>query len=181
MDGNSATESTETMAAEPQQTAPEAAQPATDWQAEAARWQAESRKWEGRSKSNSDKAKAYDSLTAEHEALKAEHATASERIAALERELGDLKASGERAEAVAAVAAEEKVDAELLSMMGGGTADEIRANAKKLAAKVGTLHAYPQVGDRGASSAPGMTKQEISKLRGRAQLDAIQQNMSLYR
>lgn len=180
MDGNSAPAPApapaEPTAVEPQQA------PATDWQAEAARWQAESRKWEGRSKSNSDKAMAYNSLTAEHETLKAEHTAASERIAALERELGDLKASGERAETVAAVAAEERVDAELLSMMGGGTADEIRANAKKLAAKVGTLHAYPQVGDRGAApGGTGMTKQDISKLRGRAQLDAIQQNISLYR
>lgn len=145
-------------------------------------WQAEARKWEERSKANRDKAKAYDELSEAHEALKAEHGTAAERIAALERELGEMRAAKERDASVADAAARHKVDPELLSMMAGTTAEEIDANAEALAKKVGALRRYPEVGDQGASSAkPTATKADIAKLRGKAQFDAIAQNIGLYR
>lgn len=158
------------------------AEEATETAAPEKDWQAEARKWEERSKANRDKAKAYDELAEAHEALKAEHGAASERVAALEKELGEMRAAKERDASVADAAARHRVDPELLSMMAGATAEEIEANAAALAEKVGTLRRYPEVGDQGASSAkPSATKADISKLKGRAQLEAIAQNIDLYR
>lgn len=155
--------------------------PATDWQAESAKWQAESRKWEERSKANRDKAKAYDALSDEHEALKAERDKAAERIAELEKQLGAATAAKARDEAVAAAAAAHKVDQEVLAMMTGETPEEIEANAAKLAERLGTVRLYPQVGDQGAAKPAGTSRESIAKLKGRAQLDAIRENIGLYK
>lgn len=175
-DGMSDTDAT-TAAAE---TTPQE-QPATDWQAESAKWQAESRKWEERSKANRDKAKAYDALSDEHEALKAERDKAAERIAELEKQLGAATAAKARDEAIAAAAAAHKVDPEILAMTAGDTPEEIEANAAKLAERLGTVRLYPQVGDQGAAKPAGMSRESIAKLKGRAQLDAIRENISLYK
>ena len=153
----------------------------TDWQAESARWQAESRKWEERSKANRDKAKAYDALAEEHEALKSERDKDAERIAELERQLGAATAAKAREEAVAAAAAAHKVDPEILAMTAGETPEEIEANAAKLAERLGTVRLYPQVGDQGAAKPAGMSRESIAKLKGRAQLDAIRENIGLYK
>ena len=155
--------------------------PATDWQAESAKWQAESRKWEERSKANRDKAKAYDALNDEHEALKAERDKAAERIAELEKQLGAATAAKAREEAVAAAAAAHKVDPEILAMTAGETPEEIEANAAKLAERLGTVRLYPQVGDQGAAKPAGTSRESIAKLKGRAQLDAIRNNIELYK
>ena len=153
----------------------------TDWQAESAKWQAESRKWEERSKANREKAKAYDELTEAHEAVKADYAKASERIAELEKALGAATAAKAREEAVAAAAAAHGVDAEILAMTAGETPEEIEANALKLAERLGAQRRYPQTVDMGAAKPSGMSRESISKLKGRAQLDAIRENISLYR
>lgn len=158
-----------------------AEQPATDWQAESAKWQAESRKWEERSKANRDKAKAYDALSDEHEALKAERDKAAERIAELEKQLGAATAAKAREEAIAAAAAAHKVDPEILAMTAGETPEEIEANAAKLAERLGTVRLYPQVGDQGAAKPAGTSRESIAKLKGRAQLDAIRNNIELYK
>lgn len=171
---------TDAAAKETAETATQEA-PATDWQAESAKWQAESRKWEERSKANRDKAKAYDALSDEHEALKAEHGKAAERIAELERQLGAATAAKARDEAVAAAAAAHKVDPEILAMTAGDTPEEIEANAAKLAERLGTVRLYPQVGDQGAAKPAGTSRESIAKLKGRAQLDAIRENIGLYR
>lgn len=155
--------------------------PATDWQAESAKWQAESRKWEERSKANRDKAKAYDALSDEHEALKAERDKATERIAELEKQLGAATAAKARDEAIAAAAAAHKVDPEILAMTAGETPEEIEANAAKLAERLGTVRLYPQVGDQGAAKPAGTSRESIAKLKGRAQLDAIRNNIDLYK
>lgn len=155
--------------------------PATDWQAESAKWQAESRKWEERSKANRDKAKAYDALSDEHEALKAERDKAAERIAELEKQLGAATAAKARDEAIAAAAAAHKVDPEILAMTAGETPEEIEANAAKLAERLGTVRLYPQVGDQGAAKPAGTSRESIAKLKGRAQLDAIRNNIDLYK
>lgn len=155
--------------------------PATDWQAESAKWQAESRKWEERSKANREKAKAYDALSDEHEALKAERDKAAERIAELEKQLGAATAAKARDEAIAAAAAAHKVDPEILAMTAGDTPEEIEANAAKLAERLGTVRLYPQVGDQGAAKPAGMSRESIAKLKGRVQLDAIRENISLYK
>lgn len=155
--------------------------PATDWQAESAKWQAESRKWEERSKANRDKAKAYDALSDEHEALKAERDKAAERIAELEKQLGAATAAKARDEAIAAAAAAHKVDPEILAMTAGETPEEIEANAAKLAERLGTVRLYPQVGDQGAAKPAGTSRESIAKLKGRAQLDAIRNNIELYK
>lgn len=155
--------------------------PATDWQAESAKWQVESRKWEERSKANRDKAKAYDALSDEHEALKAERDKAAERIAELEKQLGAATAAKARDEAIAAAAAAHKVDPEILAMTAGETPEEIEANAAKLAERLGTVHLYPQVGDQGAAKPAGTSRESIAKLKGRAQLDAIRNNIELYK
>lgn len=155
--------------------------PATDWQAESAKWQAESRKWEERSKANRDKAKAYDALSDEHEALKAERDKAAERIAELEKQLGAATAAKARDEAIAAAAAAHKVDPEILAMTAGETPEEIEANAAKLAERLGTVRLYPQVGDQGAAKSAGTSRESIAKLKGRAQLDAIRNNIELYK
>ena len=155
--------------------------PATDWQAESAKWQAESRKWEERSKANRDKAKAYDALSDEHEALKAERDKAAERIAELEKQLGAATAATARDEAIAAAAAAHKVDPEILAMTAGETPEEIEANAAKLAERLGTVRLYPQVGDQGAAKPAGTSRESIAKLKGRAQLDAIRNNIDLYK
>lgn len=155
--------------------------PATDWQAESAKWQAESRKWEERSKANRDKAKAYDALSDEHEALKAERDKAAERIAELEKQLGAATAAKARDEAIAAAAAAHKVDPEILAMTAGDSPEEIEANAAKLAERLGTVRLYPQVGDQGAAKPAGTSRESIAKLKGRAQLDAIRNNIELYK
>ena len=155
--------------------------PATDWQAESAKWQAESRKWEERSKANRDKAKAYDALSDEHEALKAERDKAAERIAELEKQLGAATAAKARDEAIAAAAAAHKVDPEILAMTAGNSPEEIEANAAKLAERLGTVRLYPQVGDQGAAKPAGTSRESIAKLKGRAQLDAIRNNIELYK
>lgn len=155
--------------------------PATDWQAESAKWQAESRKWEERSKANRDKAKAYDALSDEHEALKAERDKAAERIAELEKQLGAATAAKARDEAVAAAAAAHKVDPEILAMTAGDSPEEIEANAAKLAERLGTVRLYAQVGDQGAAKPAGTSRESIAKLKGRAQLDAIRNNIELYK
>ena len=155
--------------------------PATDWQAESAKWQAESRKWEERSKANRDKAKAYDALSDEHEAMKAERDKAAERIAELEKQLGAATAAKARDEAIAAAAAAHKVDPEILAMTAGETPEEIEANAAKLAERLGTVRLYPQVGDQGAAKPAGMSRESIAKMKGSAQLDAIRENLSLYK
>lgn len=155
--------------------------PATDWQAESAKWQVESRKWEERSKANRDKAKAYDALSDEHEALKAERDKAAERIAELEKQLGAATAAKARDEAIAAAAAAHKVDPEILAMTAGETPEEIEANAAKLAERLGTVRLYPQVGDQGAAKPAGTSRESIAKLKGRAQLDAIRNNIELYK
>lgn len=155
--------------------------PATDWQAESAKWQVESRKWEERSKANRDKAKAYDALSDEHEALKAERDKAAERIAELEKQLGAATAAKARDEAIAAAAAAHKVDPEILAMTAGETPEEIEANAAKLAERLGTVRLYPQVGDQGAAKPAGTSRESIAKLKGRAQLDAIRNNIDLYK
>ena len=155
--------------------------PATDWQAESAKWQAESRKWEERSKANRDKAKAYDALSDEHEALKAARDKAAERIAELEKQLGAATAAKARDEAIAAAAAAHKVDPEILAMTAGETPEEIEANAAKLAERLGTVRLYPQVGDQGAAKPAGTSRESIAKLKGRAQLDAIRNNIELYK
>lgn len=155
--------------------------PATDWQAESAKWQAESRKWEERSKANRDKAKAYDALSDEHEALKAERDKAAERIAELEKQLGAATAAKARDEAIAAAAAAHKVDPEILAMTAGETPEEIEANAARLAERLGTVRLYPQVGDQGAAKPAGTSRESIAKLKGRAQLDAIRNNIELYK
>lgn len=154
---------------------------ATDWQAESAKWQAESRKWEERSKANRDKAKAYDALNDEHEALKAERDKAAERIAELEKQLGAATAAKARDEAIAAAAAAHKVDHEILAMTAGDSPEEIEANAAKLAERLGTVRLYPQVGDQGAAKPAGTSRESIAKLKGRAQLDAIRNNIDLYK
>lgn len=155
--------------------------PATDWQAESAKWQVESRKWEERSKANRDKAKAYDALSDEHEALKAERDKAAERIAELEKQLGAATAAKARDEAIAAAAAAHKVDPEILAMTAGETPEEIEANAAKLAERLGTVRLYPQVGDQGAAKPVQTSRESIAKLKGRAQLDAIRNNIDLYK
>ncbi len=109
-------------------------------------WKAEARKWEERAKANKAKADQWD---AQEEASKTELQKANELAEKYKRQLDGIAAERKRAEAVKAAAEKYRVDADMLSRMGG----DVEENAKWLSEREGAepAHRYPRTRDKGES------------------------------
>lgn len=102
------------------------------------------------------KADAYDAAEDER---KSDLEKATERAAKAEQELAALKASNELARTRAEIANEAGIPAELLR---GATKEELEAHAEAIKAAFGSVSKFPNVSDRGGSSAA--TKMTTSEL-----------------
>ena len=102
------------------------------------------------------KAKAYDEA---EEASKSELQKAVEERDRLQAKLEKLEAERARAEAVAKAAAENGVDAELLSRMSG----DVEENAAFLKTQM-AKQSYPSVPDYGEANPPSAKKTEIPRI-----------------
>lgn len=135
-------------------------------------WKAEARKWEARAKKQ----------TKEDPDVKAELERLDGELANVKAEAERLKAEKARNEAIGKAAKESGVDIDLLSAMSGDTDDEIAANAKLLKDKIAAIPAYPNVGDNGAGSTPGITKEQIEKIKNPAErIRQRAQHINLYK
>ncbi len=119
----------------------------TDWQAKYEAMRAHSREWEKQAKANKDAADELEKLKA---AQLTEQEKANKRVEKAEAELSELKAKAERAETVAAVADEANIPAEVVQMLNGGDADELKAQVERL---LKLLPAYPTRTDDGGTKA----------------------------
>lgn len=126
-----------------------------------------------------EKAAAYD---AAEEAQKTELQKALERAEKAEATAAAYQAADERNKAVKAAAAASGVDADLLAMMRGDTAEEIAANAAALKARFATVARYPNIHDGGSNAAaPALTKAEIMGIKDeRERFKAIKENIHLW-
>lgn len=119
----------------------------TDWKAKYEAMRQHSRDWES-------KAKANQSAADELEKLKADSQTEQEKALAraqkAEAELEKLKADAERAQTVTSIADETAVPAELVQMLNGADADELRAQVTRI--KKVLLAAPTRTDDGGGSS-----------------------------
>ncbi len=115
-------------------------------------WKAEARKWEERAKANKAKADQWD---AQEEANKTELQKANELAEKYKKQLDGIAAEKKRAESVKAAAEKYKVDADMLSRMGG----DVDENAKWLSEHAGNKPAsrYPQTRDNGESGKNNQT------------------------
>jgi len=139
------------MAEETEERRPEGAEQKvadpTDWQAKYEAMRAHSREWERKAKENQGAAEELEKLK-ESQATEQERAT--RRAEAAEAELSELKAKAERAETVCAVADAANVPAEVVSMLNGSDADELKSQVERL---LKMLPAYPTRSDGGGTSA----------------------------
>ena len=104
------------------------------------------------------KAAAFDEA---EEARKDELTKATEKNEKLQKELDDLKAAKQRADEVAAMAAQYKVDSDLLARMAGDVED----NTKFLAeSKIGRSK-YPSVSDAGEVKPAQLTAADINGIK----------------
>lgn len=115
----------------------------TDWQAKYEAMRAHSREWERKAKDNQT---AADELEKLKEAQASEQERATKRAERAEAELSELKARAERAETVAAVADKANVPAEVVAMLNGSDADELKEQVDRL---LKLLPAYPTRTDDG--------------------------------
>lgn len=104
------------------------------------------------------KAAAFDEA---EEARKDELTKATERNERLQKELDDLKAAKKRADEVASMAAQYKVDPDLLGRMAGAVED----NARFLVESGVRRSKYPSVEDAGESKPPALTAEDIDKIK----------------
>lgn len=142
-------------------------------------WKAKARKWERRAKDNQkalDEAnKTIADFQSEAEAKKSEKKSADEVIEDLKKQLEESQAAAARNQTVHEVAKAARVDEDVLGLMRGDTKEEIEANAKLLE-KMQKTH-WPEVKDRGAQKAPGMTLEQILAIKNpKKQLEAAMQN-----
>ena len=115
----------------------------TDWQAKYEAMRQHSREWERKAKDNQS---AADELEKLKEAQASEQEKATKRAEKAEAELNELKARAERAETVAAVADKANVPAEVVAMLNGSDADELKEQVDRL---LKLLPAYPTRTDDG--------------------------------
>ena len=146
-----------------------------DWKARYDELLKQTRKHEDRAKANYAKAKAYDEAAKHAEEADGKLAELAEKAERAEKAL-------EREQAVADVAKKAGVPAEVLKLMRGDTADELKGAADALAAYVKSLSLYPEVSDGGAQRAQPVTKESISAIKDRAErVRARAENASLYK
>lgn len=120
---------------------------ATDWQAKYEAMRQHSREWEKKARDNQG---AADELEKLREAQASEQEKAQKRADKAEAELRELKAKAERAEMVGRVADAANVPAEVVSMLNGSDADELKGQVERL---LKLLPAYPTRTDDGGTKA----------------------------
>lgn len=109
----------------------------------------ESRKWEKRSKDN------LEQLNAMKQSQGKPDPTIEERIAALEKENGDLKAASERAALVDSVAKATGLDRAIVATLSGADEDALTEQAQAIAAIATPQGGAPLVPEAGQKQKPG--------------------------
>lgn len=136
----------------------------TDWKAKYEAMRAHSREWEKQAKANKGAADELEQLKA---AQLTEQEKAVKRAERAEAELSQLKAQAERAEIVASIADDANIPSEVVAMLNGADADELK---KQVARLMKLLPAYPTRTDDGGGKA--VSKQNSSQQFGDI-IDAI--------
>ncbi len=155
---------------------PNGAEQEVDWEAKYREAIKHSRQWEDRAKANKEKADAFDKLEDEK---KSELEKATERIAALEKEVDGFRSAEEVRKARDEVARETGVDPSLLR---GATREELEAHAAQLAAFLGSQKAKVPTDKGGAKTPPAITVEEIEKIPDQmARVRARAEHIELYR
>ncbi|RLP70875.1 hypothetical protein D9V30_00100 [Mycetocola reblochoni] len=109
-------------------------------------WKSEARKWESRAKANKD---AAEELAAVRESQKSEAEKAADRLKAAEARLAEFEARDQRAATVREVAAATGLDEAAVSVLAGGSADELTAAAEVLKPLISARQAGPVVKNAG--------------------------------
>lgn len=117
----------------------------TDWKAKYEAMRQHSREWEKKAKDNQGAADELEKLKADQ---LSEQEKANKRAEKAEAELNELKAKAERAEMIAEVADKANIPSEVVAMLNGSDADELKAQADRL---LKLLPAYPTRTDNGGS------------------------------
>lgn len=160
----------------------EGAQQGEDWKAKYDELLKQSRKHEDRAKANYEKAKAYDEAARRAEDADGKAGELEKRAEKAEAALAAMKAEREREQAVADAAKKAGVPADVLKLMRGDTAEELKESADALAGYVRSLGLYPEVSDGGAKQSQSVTKESISAIKDRSErVRARAENASLYK
>lgn len=137
----------------------------------------ESRKWEKRSKEN------LAQLNGLKESQGKPDPTIEERIAALEKENGDLKAASARAALVDSVAKATGLDRAIVATLSGADEDELTEQAQAIAAIAKPRGGAPSVPEAGVKQKPGKpSKKEILGIEDKKErMAAIAANIDLFK
>ena len=137
----------------------------------------ESRKWEKRSKDN------LEQLNALKQSQGKPDPTIEERIAALEKENGDLKAASERAALVDSVAKATGLDRSIVATLSGADEDALTEQARAIAAIAKPQGGAPRVPEAGQKQKPGKpSKKDILGIEDKKErMAAIAANIDLFK
>ena len=137
----------------------------------------ESRKWEKRSKEN------LAQLNGLKESQGKPDPTIEERIAALEKENGDLKAASARAALVDSVAKATGLDRAIVATLSGADEDALTEQAQAIAAIAKPRGGAPSVPEAGIKQKPGRpSKKEILGIEDKKErMAAIAANIDLFK
>ena len=137
----------------------------------------ESRKWEKRSKDN------LEQLNALKQSQGRPDPTIEERIAALEKENGDLKAASERAALVDSVAKATGLDRAIVATLSGADEDALTEQAQAIAAIAKPQGGAPRVPEAGQKQKPGKpSKKDILGIEDKKErMAAIAANIDLFK
>lgn len=137
----------------------------------------ESRKWEKRSKDN------LEQLNALKQSQGKPDPTIEERIAALEKENGDLKAASARAALVDSVAKATGLDRAIVATLSGADEDALTEQAQAIAAIAKPRGGAPLVPEAGIKQKPGKpSKKEILGIEDKKErMAAIAANIDLFK
>ena len=173
--GQQAQGGTQTAAGDPQQAA--GGSEGKDYKALYEDAVKESRKWEKRSKDN------LEQLNALKQSQGKPDLTIEERIAALEKENGDLKAASERAALVDSVAKATGLDRSIVATLSGADEDALTEQARAIAAIAKPQGGAPQVPEAGQKQKPGKpSKKEILGIEDKKErMAAIAANIDLFK
>ena len=137
----------------------------------------ESRKWEKRSKDN------LEQLNALKQSQGKPDPTIEERIAALEKENGDLKAASARAKLVDSVAKATGLDRAIVATLSGVDEESLTEQAEAIAAIAKPQGGAPRVPEAGQKQNPGKpSKKDILGIEDKkARMAAIAANIDLFK
>ena len=137
----------------------------------------ESRKWEKRSKDN------LEQLNALKQSQGKPDPTIEERIAALEKENGDLKGASARAALVDSVAKATGLDRAIVATLSGADEDALTEQAEAIAAIAKPQGGAPLVPEAGIKQKPGRpSKKEILGIEDKKErMAAIAANIDLFK